>query len=260
MKNHNFLIKEKTLVVLKIFSLFLILSAFFYAAEYSLLRAERVEIKTQDGLSLIGTYYPVKDVKSPPAVVVLHMLGRNRGDWNKYARYLQRDGIAVLSLDIRGHGESTDFLKVSWRLFKKDDYYNLPEDLSAVYDFLLKEKKINKKKIALLGVAMGSNIALNYAVKNQDISSLVMVSPGLDYKGIKTEQAIIDYGERPVYLITTKRDPYSLSSSEILCQKARGKVKLDVYSYENPWSILEDPANQVNRAINSWFVQVFFDK
>ncbi len=260
MKKYNFLIKNKLVFILLIVSLLMMFFSFVAAAEYRLLKAERVEIKTQDDLFLVGTYYPVNAIKSPPVVIVLHMLGRNRGDWNKYARYLQRDGIAVLSLDLRGHGESTNFLKVSWRLFKNEDYYRLPEDLTAVYDFLVKEKKLNKKKIALLGVAIGSNVALNYAVKNQEIASLVLVSPGLDYKGIKTEQSIVDYGERPLYLISSKRDPYSLRSAEILCQKARGKVKLDVYNYENPWSILDDPANQVNRSINNWFVQNFSDK
>jgi len=42
-----------------------------------------------------------------PAVILMHGGGQTRGSWGKTARELARGGHHVISLDLRGHGEST---------------------------------------------------------------------------------------------------------------------------------------------------------
>src|SRR2546422_2233901 len=44
------------------------------------------------------------------ASTLLHMLGHDRNDWNPFASTLSNNsiGYAVLSIDLRGHGESLD--------------------------------------------------------------------------------------------------------------------------------------------------------
>ncbi|WP_170959124.1 alpha/beta fold hydrolase [Magnetospirillum sp. 15-1] len=42
-----------------------------------------------------------------PAVILMHGGGQTRGSWGKTARELVRGGRHVISLDLRGHGEST---------------------------------------------------------------------------------------------------------------------------------------------------------
>jgi pimeloyl-ACP methyl ester carboxylesterase len=73
-----------------------------------------VNFLTDDGVSIIGSYYSPLNVVSnasssttTPTVILLHMLGKDRSTWNAFASTLsQKGGYAVLSIDLRGHGES----------------------------------------------------------------------------------------------------------------------------------------------------------
>src|SRR5436853_5560958 len=68
--------------------------------------SERVTFKTLDGVTLVATY-----VAGPPgsdrAVVFLHQLSSNRGEWTPFVTAL-RGKYHVLALDMRGHGDSTE--------------------------------------------------------------------------------------------------------------------------------------------------------
>jgi len=167
----------------------LLVGAFLPATEYKLLKAERAEILVSDNLKLIGSYYPVKE-QNPPAVILLHMLGRNRGDWNVYARHLQKEGIAVLSLDLRGHGESTNHFLVYWRSFKSSEFQKYIPDLNRAMVYL-EQNGIDPKKTGILGIGIGANLAVNYAARQKRINTLVLVDPGADYQGIKISQALL---------------------------------------------------------------------
>jgi hypothetical protein len=79
--------------------------------------AERANTQ-QRMLSAGRSYYPVKN-SNPPAVILVHMLGLNRGDWNVYARHLQKEGIAVLSLDLRGMANPLTGLRLIGVIFPK---------------------------------------------------------------------------------------------------------------------------------------------
>lgn len=74
---------------------------------------QRVSFLTDDKVQIVGTYYAPQTTTLPPsananAVILLHMLGHNRSDWNDFASTLSNktNGYAVLSIDLRGHGDS----------------------------------------------------------------------------------------------------------------------------------------------------------
>ena len=67
----------------------------------------RVEFTTSDGVQIVGDFYlPKKPVEKLPAVILLHMYDSNRRAWDTLAPELQKAGLAVLAIDLRGHGES----------------------------------------------------------------------------------------------------------------------------------------------------------
>lgn len=244
----------------KINTLFFILVVFFslgFSAEYRLLKAERAEIVVSDNFNLVGSFYPVKE-QNPPAVILLHMLGRNRGDWNVFARYLQKEGIAVLSLDLRGHGESTNFFKIYWRGLSGDDFLRSIPDLDAVFDYL-RDKKINTKKIGILGVGMGANLAINYAVKNNNVQTLVLVDPGLNYQGVMIEQALDHYGERSLYVICNAQNDHSLEAARTIQRVIKGKLKIDTYNYGVSWPYLFNNQKELQSAVLLWFKETLLD-
>src|ERR1700756_2550641 len=52
---------------------------------------QRVSFLTDDGVLIVGTYYsPASSPQTTPtkSIVLLHMLGRNRNDWNSFASNL----------------------------------------------------------------------------------------------------------------------------------------------------------------------------
>src|SRR3972149_7825523 len=67
--------------------------------------AQPVTITAPDGAALAALYYP-PIVKPAPAVLLLHMLGGSKSDWDSFAKDLQKQGYAVVALDLRGHGPS----------------------------------------------------------------------------------------------------------------------------------------------------------
>ncbi len=79
---------------------------------------KRVPLPTADGAELVGTYYrSLRGAgRDTPCVILVHRWGadRTKGDWDTVAAALQKDGFAVLTFDLRGHGESTAVRPEFW--------------------------------------------------------------------------------------------------------------------------------------------------
>jgi hypothetical protein len=71
--------------------------------------SQDVKFTTADFVEIHGTYFPGPKGKKAPCVLLLHDLGKNRGEegWSQLALALQKQGYAVLTFDFRGHGDST---------------------------------------------------------------------------------------------------------------------------------------------------------
>ena len=58
--------------------------------------------------------------------------------------------------------------------------------------------------IAVVGSSIGANLALNYAANN-NVSSVVLLSPGQDYHGITTEGSASGFSE-PLFMAASSDD------------------------------------------------------
>src|SRR5436309_13924245 len=63
-----------------------------------------VDLTAPDGTSLKGTYFAAG--KPGPGVLLLHQCNRQRKVWDDLATRLAAAGINVMTLDLRGYGES----------------------------------------------------------------------------------------------------------------------------------------------------------
>lgn len=150
-----------------------------------------------------------------PAVLLVHMLNNNKTSWAGFSEKLNKAGFSTMAIDLRGHGES----ERSWTTFGEQDFKKMGNDLIAASDYL---KQQNVSLVAVIGASIGANLALNFALK-QDVKAIVMLSPGLDYRGIKTD--IIKEVKQPVLILSSKGDTYSAQSSQALHQ-THGTLKL----------------------------------
>ena len=185
-----------------------------------------VRLTTTDDVGIIATYYP-SDRDFAPAVLLLHDLNRNRSDWNDFALLLQRNGIAALAIDFRGHGESSRKLTAAGAVelklqdFTERDLQNMQLDVEAAVDWLQAQSEIDKKHIALIGSSFGGNIALRYAALNEDLAGVAALSPGLNYRGIRTDDVIGKLGAMPVQIYVSHEDAFAFESSKRLMELRR---------------------------------------
>jgi pimeloyl-ACP methyl ester carboxylesterase len=179
-----------------------------------------ITVETADRLRLVGTFYAPARTQIPlPGVLLLHMLGGDRGDWHEFALKLALKGYTVFSVDMRGHGDSPG----------KRDFKKSEDDLQRVWDYFTGRPEVDRDSTAIIGASIGSNMALITAARQPAIKTVVLLSPGLEYRGITTEDAIVAYGQRPILIVASQEDAYSASSSQRLEELALGESRLILY-------------------------------
>lgn len=184
---------------------------------------QRVEFTTSDGVKIVGTYYDGGD----KSVILLHRLGKDRNDWNNFVPELQAKGYSVLAIDLRGHGESItkNGERISWIGFSDSDFNSMTLDVMAAKEFLASK---GKSKFAIIGESIGANTALNYAAEDSDIKSLVLLSPSLDYRGVKTDQSIKSY-RGSLLIVASESDAESIDASQQMFTQSPADKQIKTY-------------------------------
>ena len=193
---------------------------------------ERVEFAAQDGVKIVGDYYPpIGEIQvmngASRGVILLHMMPSHRKSWVALAEKLRQTGLPVLAIDLRGHGESQGGPE-GYKSFSDSEHQNSRLDVIAAALFL-RSKRVDE--FHLVGASIGANLALQYLAEHPNARSAILLSPGLDYRGVKTGEAIqkILTG-RGVYLVASDDDQYSrdtvneLASRITLDEKHRLKI------------------------------------
>lgn len=225
---------------------------------------ERVVFTSEDGVLLVGSYYKprIGTSNSTPSVILLHMLGMDRSTWDKFAQELSQNGYAVLSVDLRGHGESIKQANhtISYQSFMPKNFKNMTLDVKAAKKYLIEGRKANPNQISIIGASIGANLALNYAASDHSIKSVILLSPGLNYRGISTLDAIMKY-KNPIYIATAEDDSESAKDSKILCEKITCAENLKIFEKTNVHgtNMLSDKmvGSKLQSLILSWLDSTF---
>jgi pimeloyl-ACP methyl ester carboxylesterase len=202
-----------------------------------------IALETSDGVKIAGTFYTPAAIEAP-GIVLLHMLGRKRGDWDVFARQLQEAGYAVLAIDLRGHGESEG----------KRDWQAMTTDAASAVTYLRSRAEVNGDRIALIGASIGANIALNAAAGDPQIKGAVLLSPGLDYRGVTTEDAVKTLGDRPLLIVASEEDSYAADSSKTLAAQAKA-ASLLMLSQQGHGTQMLGKDNGLEATILDWLSQ-----
>jgi dienelactone hydrolase len=200
------------------------LIALFFSVAASLAFAQTtrtVRFNTTDDVGIMGTYYPAAQPHAP-AVLLLHSIFRDHSVWTDFAMLLQHHGIAALAIDLRGHGQSTRKLtaegpvKIDPRDLTTRDFQDMLLDVEAAIDWLQAQPEIDHKHIGLIGESVGANVALRYAAINEDLSAVVLFSPGLNYRGVRTDDVIRQLGHASFHIFVSQSDAFAFESSKHL--------------------------------------------
>jgi acetyl esterase/lipase len=147
-----------------------------------------------------------------PAVVLVGMLGRPREDWQTTIDRFASANITSLAIDLRAAFLPDDARAAgAWHA-----------DVTAAVGYLVARPEVRPWAIGVAGASLGANLAAVAASMDARVRSLVLVSPSIDYKGIRIDNAMRQYGERPALLVASFRDPYAARSARELAVDAPG--------------------------------------
>ena len=184
--------------------------------------AEVMTITTADGLPIQATLLTPLTSGADPGVILLHMLGDDRTVWGEVGLTadLVAAGYAVLVMDMRGHGETGG----------AQDWALAADDLGRAWDAFAALETVDAARTAVVGASIGANMALRLGADRADVGAVALLSPGLDYRGVTTEDQLVAYGGRPLLLVASEDDRYSADSVRALAEVAGGAT---VQLYEN---------------------------
>lgn len=222
-----------------------------------------VEIQTPDEIILTGTLTipEAAGVKNKvPLVILMHSLGSNKTIYTKLANDLKEKNIASFALDVRGHHQSTTKLngkKTYWQNYTEKTFSKYPDDIKTVVSFLNEHYvALDTNRLGILGADISANTAIIAANKNQNITkSLVLFSPTMEFKGLKTPQALMNYGNHPVMIIVTQGDVYHYKEAVLLEKYAEGETKFITTKTGGTGDTILKLNPYLNNIIVDWFLK-----
>ena len=218
----------------------------FIVAQPGVSAAGRVaSFRAADGRSLTGLLFEA-DSRPSAAVVLVPMLGRSRDDWQAVGQRLAEVNITALAIDLPGVALPGDPQSLAaWH----------HDIISAVMFLASRPADVRADAIGIAGASLGANLAAVAAAADPSVRALALVSPSLDYRGLRIEEPMRAYGARPALLMASLQDPYAARSVRELADGATGPR-------EQRWStipahgtlLLQRDADMV-RSLVEWFQQ-----
>jgi alpha-beta hydrolase superfamily lysophospholipase len=147
------------------------------------------------------------------------MVYGERSQWDDLVPLMTSNGYAVVAIDMRGHGRTGG--EINWE--KAED------DILRVWSDMTEREDIDPSHSAMIGASIGANMALVSAASQPEVNTVVLLSPGLNYFGVTTSDALEAYGQRPILIAASSEDTNSADSSQELVKVALGESKLLMY-------------------------------
>jgi dienelactone hydrolase len=199
-----------------------------------------VELTAPGGVILKATYFGT--AQPGPGILLLHQCNRQRKVWDDLAEHLAASGLNVLTMDLRGFGESggkrpdqassaqeaNQIVNEQW-----------PLDVDVAFRYLQSQPGVDRDVIGAGGASCSVNQAVQLARRHPEVKSLVLMSESADRPG---RQFLHNSPSLPLFLAVADDDPDP------------GVVELMQWLYD----ISPDPANKfVRYSVGGHGVEMF---
>jgi pimeloyl-ACP methyl ester carboxylesterase len=205
-----------------------------------------VELQTSDGVKIMGDWYrPSSRVdQKPPAILLIHGFGENRSVWDGFlSDHLLKNGLAILNIDLRGHGESlfrgSEKLvpDVSWLT----DPRQFPSDLDCALSWLRSQVEIDQNRIGVLGADIGGSLAYLASGKYEVVRSAVVLSGNFE-QAQALATGVANFQPHSILYIATQGDDKAAEHAQQFEKSTGFPVKVQVFqnSSSHGAKILQD--------------------
>jgi dienelactone hydrolase len=173
-----------------------------------------VTFQSLDGVTIAALLSETAS-RPAPGVVLVHMRGRTKADWNEFAQLLEEAGIAALAIDLRGHGASGG---------SAANLLDMTQDVRAAVRWLSGRPGVRPDAIGVVGASLGANLALIAAAEQPLVRVVAAVSPSLDYRGVRVGPELMrKLGDKPVWLGASAEDPFAARTLHELTVDGAGR-------------------------------------
>ena len=210
-----------------------------------------VTFTARDGQVVAGALW-LPEKAPAPAVVLLPMMLRSLHDWDATGARLAEAGIAALAIDFRRNGQPRS---TSGAGGEAADLSDVLLDAEAARAYLGARPEIAGGKVGLAGASLGANVAAIVAGNDASIHTLALLSPSLDYRGLKLEPALKKFGSRQALLVVSSEDPYALRTARQAVLLGDGPRELRVLSGAGHGTVMLARDPDLVNALVDWFVR-----
>ncbi len=210
----------------------------------------KITFTTVDQAEIAASWVEVPGLPAAPAVLLVHSFSRDRREWEDFIPLFTRRGLAVLSIDLRGHGESRrkqgKAITVTPGLLK--DPNGFPRDVEAACAWL----RGKSPRIAVTGFQAGANLAV-LATANGWADAAVAFSASMDNLELLA-------GNRPLapastLLLASTNDPGREASAAKLDEIGKSPKKIVVFAGAAHGRALFETVPEAQAAALDWLVQ-----
>ncbi len=191
---------------------------------------ENVLIRTADGVEISANWADAgADALS---ILLLHMMPATKESWIPFQEELLKAGLSSLATDFRGHGASVKGPRgnLDYKIFSDGQHREKIRDVEAAISWLEKKNGENNCR-AVAGASIGANLALQYGAEHPEkIMAVVALSPGLNYRGIKTMPLVTALERKQaLFLVASDDDAESADAARKLADISLAKTEIKIF-------------------------------
>ena len=219
-----------------------VIASLLFLAPHAGAAGRSVAFRTGDGRTVDALLFEA-DQRPAPAVVLVPMLGRTKDDWEAVGERLADANITALAIDLPASSLPDDAKALAgWH-----------GDVLAAVSYLLSRTDVRAGSIGVAGASLGANLAAVAAAGDARIRSLALISPSLDYRGVRIEAPLRQYAGRPALLMASLKDPYAARSVRDLAKTGPGLREMSWAETPAHGLVLLSREPDLVRVVVDWF-------
>jgi pimeloyl-ACP methyl ester carboxylesterase len=200
-----------------------------------------------------------------PVFVLLPMMAQTHDSYDPFVAALKTalaqdpgngcDLVApnFISFDLRGHGQSTIRGKdtLSYRTMKEPEFARYPMDVKQTVESVWPQVVKNGGGCYLVGASIGANTAIMTTELLPNVSKVVMLSPGEDYRGLQPGEALKKFKGK-VLIFACEGDQYSAESSRKLAALDKKHCTLHIFEGDDHGTDIIDNNPEAMKILIDW--------